>query len=1142
MNTRCPILLLLLLASPALAQQTSPALRVNVEGKVQSLGIAEARTEVRIYGHLAETKTTLTFANPHGRVLAGDLYFPLPEGATVSGYALDIQGKMIDGVIVKKDRARSVFEEIARQRIDPGLVEWVRGNSFKTRVFPIPAHGTRKIMVRYVAELAPARGGATYHLPMKYKNAVNRFALRIQVVRAGRAPQVQQSPFPELTFKRSGGNLVGSASMAGAAPDKDLLLTLPDVPGRNVLVEKATDGKTYFCIVGRPKPVVREPLPRPKRMTVFWDASASRGGEARRREMQVLRSFLRDQTLTVDLVVFRNTAEKPRRFLIRNGNVEELLFALTDLIYDGGTQVGSISQTAAAERPDFYLLFTDGISNIGRSEPVGLQAPLYIVSSEAATDHPFLHRLAGRTGGRYFNLNRMDADAVAGAIGQTPYSFLSADVRRGTAATFPDIPQPVSGTFLLAGRMDGIAAVVEVNYGFPSGPAAAQRDAYRPAAADAPEGDLLRCFWAQKKLAHLLAAASENEDEIVSLGKEYGLVTPCTSLLVLDSLAQYVEHRIAPPKSLPEMRAAYMQRIDTITAQREQRKVDKTGAVLKMWRHRVAWWDMKFRAPAGPRPKAATQPAPVGLDTAKQALLDELNGLSAKLQRAEADKRHCQEALKEAHVRAAQVAGAAQRRKAQADLTERRLRLRDATEALAAVEGQLDRLEARVRQLAQSRLGLGTPPEEAAKVVISRREDDETKTITRVYDIRDMVVRVPNFAGPRRELDVSEGPSGGGGGGGGGLFEESAGAGAGTRRGGGTTTRRPPSPPARRPPPRPTAKGRPEPQRKAPPGVSVRAWDPKTPYLTAMKNAGVDKAYAAYARQREAYGNSPSFFLDCSDFFLRRNQPALAVQVLSNIAEMELENPALLRVLGHRLSQLGELSLAIGVFDHVRTIRSEEPQSLRDLALALAARARKNARALREANLPAETVRRAAKQIAADYARALTLLNRVVTEHWDRFQEIELIALMEANRILPLAQAAGVKDVPLDQRLVRLLACDLRIVLTWDADETDIDLWVTEPTGEKVSYTHRLSRIGGIISRDFTDGYGPEEYVLHRAVPGVYRIQANYYGSDAARILGPVTLRVDIFMNFGQDNETHRSVTFRLRQQKQTVTVAEIKF
>ena len=70
---------------------------------------------------------------------------------------------------------------------------------------------------------------------------------------------------------------------------------------------------------------------------------------------------------------------------------------------------------------------------------------------------------------------------------------------------------------------------------------------------------------------------------------------------------------------------------------------------------------MKFRAPAGPRPKAATQPAPVGLDTAKQALLDELNGLSAKLQRAEADKRHCQEALKEAHVRAAQVAGAAQR-------------------------------------------------------------------------------------------------------------------------------------------------------------------------------------------------------------------------------------------------------------------------------------------------------------------------------------------------------------------------------------------------------------------------------------------------------------------------------------------------
>jgi len=95
----------------------------------------------------------LSIANRSDRVLEGDLYFPLPQGATVSGYALDIEGKMVDGVAVEKHKGREVFEKIVRQGIDPGLIEWTKGNNFKTRVFPIPAKGSRTIRVNYVAEL-----------------------------------------------------------------------------------------------------------------------------------------------------------------------------------------------------------------------------------------------------------------------------------------------------------------------------------------------------------------------------------------------------------------------------------------------------------------------------------------------------------------------------------------------------------------------------------------------------------------------------------------------------------------------------------------------------------------------------------------------------------------------------------------------------------------------------------------------------------------------------------------------------------------------------------------------------------------------------------------------------------------------------
>ena len=100
----------------------------------EAIDLTRLSVEVRIFGYIAETTMTMTFTNPHKIELAGDLYFPLPEGAAGSGYALDIDGVMVDGVVVGKARGRQVFEKIVREGVDPGLVEWTKGNNFKTRV------------------------------------------------------------------------------------------------------------------------------------------------------------------------------------------------------------------------------------------------------------------------------------------------------------------------------------------------------------------------------------------------------------------------------------------------------------------------------------------------------------------------------------------------------------------------------------------------------------------------------------------------------------------------------------------------------------------------------------------------------------------------------------------------------------------------------------------------------------------------------------------------------------------------------------------------------------------------------------------------------------------------------------------------
>ena len=147
MKTLGATFLVLALTATLSAQTVPPALMVKKDGVSAPLGLASLRTEVRIFGSVAETTTTMTFANPTARAMEGDLYFPLPEGATISGYALDINGVMVDGVAVEKHEARRVFEEVVRHGIDPGLVQWTKGNNFQTRVFPIPANGSRTVRV-----------------------------------------------------------------------------------------------------------------------------------------------------------------------------------------------------------------------------------------------------------------------------------------------------------------------------------------------------------------------------------------------------------------------------------------------------------------------------------------------------------------------------------------------------------------------------------------------------------------------------------------------------------------------------------------------------------------------------------------------------------------------------------------------------------------------------------------------------------------------------------------------------------------------------------------------------------------------------------------------------------------------------------
>ena len=162
-----------------------------------------------------------------------------------------------------------------------------------------------------------------------------------------------------------------------------------------------------------------------------------------------------------------------------------------------------------------------------------------------------------------------------------------------------------------------------------------------------------------------------------------------------------------------------------------------------------------------------------------------------------------------------------------------------------------------------------------------------------------------------------------------------------------------------------------------------------------------------------------------------------------------------------------------------------------------------------------------------------------MTRPWHgRFPEIELITLAELNAVV--AGTGEKLDLArIDPRLLKNLPLDLRVVLTWDADDTDIDLWVTDPNGEKAFYGNRLTYQGGRNSLDFTGGYGPEEFSLKSAKPGKYKVEAQFYGHRQQVVAGATTLQVKLATRFGTPQAKEQLITLRLKGQSEVVQVGE---
>jgi tetratricopeptide (TPR) repeat protein len=1099
-----------LLAAHSLSAQR-PVL--SVEGKESSKVILQTLDiEVTINGMMATTTWTMKFKNNTSRILEGELTFPLPDGIDVSRYALDINGNLREAVPVEKAKGALVFESIERRKVDPGLLEKLEGNSFRTRIYPFNPGAKRTVLIGYDEQLTfDDQGLLKYNLPLALKEKLKDFNLRIRVIQSQKEPLIITDGDKTLKFDKRGNQFLAEKHFQNYIPKQNIAISIPK-ERNSAEVSMQRHGNKYYYIINSFVDGRDMPRKLPKQFTIAWDASLSSRNRNTKKELNLLREYLSAASdAQVNLVCFSNTILRNQQFLVSGGRSDALIESIKSLPLDGATNFGALDFNAMPGEE--VLLFSDGHNTYGSENMIAGKKPVHCITSASTADFPALHFLCQKTGGRLINLNLHSANEAIRSLQSEPYRFLGVKKAEGHTEQFPSMSQEVKNSFSLAGVSSKPYGTLTLMFGYSNRVLLEKTvdldyDIHETNELNVPK------LWAQKKINEMNIRYDENKDEISRLGKKYSIVTRNSSLIVLETLNDYITYKIDPPAELQEEYGRMTKNRFQPQQSSENTSIRDAEAIMERL---LGWYAPKPKpVPAAEKP---VKRQPVARRVAQAAAIRD--GVHGALAGTVYDEHR--EPLIGAIVQVFQ--GGVSQGGDQTDV--------DGKFSITPLRPGAN-YEVRVRYTSYKEIritqviisadrttyqnfnmeGSGTELKEIVvktyrAPLIKRDEPGTTTTITSEH-IERMSTRstadVASLAGGSYqsrnggEVQIAGARSDGIK-----YIVDGLQANAGERSNRRTRSNE-------------QAQGEDEPGSK-PVQILLTASDKD--YMKLIKQTPRPEQYEIYLQLRQEMAYQPVFFFRVGSYFLESGRKEAGVRILSNIAELGIEDYELFKMLGYKLREAGEYNAAVYCFKKVLNWRPAEPQSFRDYGLAL-----------EDAGYHQRALDTLYAAISFDYTRELKTM-------YAGYQEVLLTEIN--NLISKHKKQINIKSIPVN--LTRPLPMDVRVVLNWNMNETDVDLWVTDPDGEKCLYNNPNTKMGGRLTDDFTQGFGPEQFQLKKAKSGIYTVEVNYYSDAVQKVAGPTTLLAEIYMHYGTPQEERQLITLQLdKANARQAFIGEFKF
>jgi len=1036
--------------------QRSPVLKTGN----QYLNLTSLDIKVTIIGNIATTTYEMVFYNPSNRVLEGQLVFPLGEGHHVSRFALDIRGKLREAVVVDKELGRIAFEAVVRRRVDPALLEKGTGNNYTARIYPIPAHGTKRVLLAYEQELTLNGNNHYYQLPLNFKNSIADFNLDITVFDQMDAPVLVKGGVLGEGFKQWEQQYSLKVAKKNYSAHKNVLIKIP-MP---MEIEKLQTYNTYFYLYKRLKKQdkLRE---KPKTITLLWDTSLSLKTRNLEKEMSLLDAyFMYLKDVKVCFVGFSNTIHSEKDFVVTNGDWSAIKEWLGESTYDGGTSYKAIENKLLVS--DVTLLFSDGLSNLS---PMTLKSkhPIFAINTSMVANHAGLKQMAEKSNGRYINLENRTVLIALKSLKYESYKYKGVKSISKGMQVFPKAGSTVENDFSLTGRYFKYGETITLLFGY--GDKITERIRVKLSRSKYPKPEVAR-YWAQKKIDFLQNDTEKNRKEIIATGVKHSLVTDYTSLIVLDEVEDYIRYNITPPEELMDayhkMRQLKkkwtrsgvppipsIERIEIIedAMEVEEQVIMSTESDLnESIIESIIEIDEEDEAIMEDIPFVVLEESPVfpgcnGTEAANKLCFSK--GIQEHI------KKHFNSAV-----------------------------FLNASGTSASVMFTVNR-EGYIRFI-RVRAANRTIEEEVRRVVQLLPKMIPGKQRGRPVDVK---YSFPLVYGTSRKVEGE-------------TFLNSNIPIRGTVV---NTT------------PRPSYK-------KYKGSLYVKDRKLTAPYLTALDLAkNKEQAYTMYLKQRENYAESPAYFVDVFNYFKERfGDGALAYRILSNIAETEMDNYELLKVFAYQLEKEKRNTTALYIYKQILKLRTEDAQSYRDVGLASA------------------TVGES-KDALEFYTQ---IISRELYKNSERrvFTGIENVCKNEVRQLLQQQPHLDTSNIP--KEVQEPVNYDLRVLVDWNHNDTDIDLHIIDPNLEECYYSHKNTSIGGHISQDMTQGFGPEEFTLKHAIKGNYFIKINYYGDRYQKIENPTFMKVTVFKYYGSKKQTKSIQIIRLTRNDKKEIVGKVRF